>query len=390
MSGPKPIPFWDRVDKNGPVPEHRPELGACWLWTGAKSSDGYGSVRINGQSVGAHKFAFLDAGGMLDEGKEVCHHCDVRPCVRPIHLFQDTHLGNIRDMHAKGRARKATGDANGSRRHPESRPRWTDEQRRLVESRAGKMPASMLLVRINAAGPERTSSALSCYATHRGIALRPSQAGRATREPESRRSGWTPPEDRVLRDLAGQQDAGQIAERINARYLTQRTRHSVRNRAGVLGVSLVLVGLLSQKDLCQIFPVHNRRVERWSVTGLLRAERRGTGRHGSAWWYRPTDVEAFVRAHPHLFDWRRVQAGRWRDLVRSVAIRDPWLSVEAVSALVGVRPATLHVWLASGLVLGARRAGEHRSAPWRIQSSALEGVERMALRLGHTGLETAS
>jgi hypothetical protein len=25
--------FWSKVDRNGPVPEHRPELGPCWVWT---------------------------------------------------------------------------------------------------------------------------------------------------------------------------------------------------------------------------------------------------------------------------------------------------------------------------------------------------------------------
>lgn len=129
------IPFWDRVDKNGPVPEHRPELGPCWLWTGATTRDGYGTVRANGRTAGAHQVAFVAAGGVLETGKEVCHHCDVRRCVRPSHLFQATHLANIRDMHAKGRARKATGDANGSRKHPESRPRGDNHPSRLHPER---------------------------------------------------------------------------------------------------------------------------------------------------------------------------------------------------------------------------------------------------------------
>ena len=30
--------FWPKVDKNGPVPEPHPELGPCWVWTGAKSN----------------------------------------------------------------------------------------------------------------------------------------------------------------------------------------------------------------------------------------------------------------------------------------------------------------------------------------------------------------
>jgi hypothetical protein len=33
--------FWSYVDKNGPVSEHRPDLGPCWIWTGSKTL-GYG------------------------------------------------------------------------------------------------------------------------------------------------------------------------------------------------------------------------------------------------------------------------------------------------------------------------------------------------------------
>lgn len=25
--------FWEKVNKHGPVPEHCPELGPCWIWT---------------------------------------------------------------------------------------------------------------------------------------------------------------------------------------------------------------------------------------------------------------------------------------------------------------------------------------------------------------------
>ena len=129
------VRFWAKVNKNGPVPRHRPELGPCWVWTGARSSDGYGSIRIDGRTLGVHRASFLAAGGELSAGPEVCHHCDNRPCVRPSHLFSGTHLDNVRDMHAKGRARKATGDANASRLYPERRPRGDNHPARLHPER---------------------------------------------------------------------------------------------------------------------------------------------------------------------------------------------------------------------------------------------------------------
>ena len=40
---PKPIAerFYSHVDKDGPVPEHCPELGPCWEWTGSLNQFGY-------------------------------------------------------------------------------------------------------------------------------------------------------------------------------------------------------------------------------------------------------------------------------------------------------------------------------------------------------------
>ena len=40
--------FWKYVDRHGSVPEHRPELGPCWLWLKGINRDGYG--RLKGES----------------------------------------------------------------------------------------------------------------------------------------------------------------------------------------------------------------------------------------------------------------------------------------------------------------------------------------------------
>src|SRR5690349_16006693 len=44
--------FWDKVDKNGPIPLHRPELGACWLWTAHIATSGYGRLGGGGRAGG--------------------------------------------------------------------------------------------------------------------------------------------------------------------------------------------------------------------------------------------------------------------------------------------------------------------------------------------------
>lgn len=104
--------FWVKVDKNGPVPEHRPELGQCWVWTAAQYSAGYGEFYWGGL-VGAHVASWMLARGPVPEDRWVLHHCDRRPCVRPSHLFLGTQADNMQDMHQKGRGNTgAPGEAN--------------------------------------------------------------------------------------------------------------------------------------------------------------------------------------------------------------------------------------------------------------------------------------
>jgi hypothetical protein len=79
--------FWEHVDKQGPIPEHKPELGQCWLWTGHKSKYGYGGTTVNGKRQSAHRVSSLLEHGRWPE--PFCyHHCDKPACVRPSHLFE--------------------------------------------------------------------------------------------------------------------------------------------------------------------------------------------------------------------------------------------------------------------------------------------------------------
>jgi len=84
------IRFWNKVDKDGPVPEYRPELGRCWLWLGA-TSRGYGQVRLKGESHPAHRISY----GKVPSGLTLDHLCRVRNCVNPSHLEPVTCRENI-------------------------------------------------------------------------------------------------------------------------------------------------------------------------------------------------------------------------------------------------------------------------------------------------------
>lgn len=93
--------FWSKVDR----------FGDCWLWTGGKNSQGYGSVYLPMPNHGprrvmqAHRVSFLIAHGPFDIRLMVCHACDNPSCVNPAHLFLGDARDNAMDMSRKGRAR---------------------------------------------------------------------------------------------------------------------------------------------------------------------------------------------------------------------------------------------------------------------------------------------
>lgn len=83
--------FWTRVNLDGPVPEHRPDLGQCHLWEGGRSGE-YGWV----DREYAHRVAYIEANGPIPDGLEIDHLCRVTLCVNPSHLEAVTHAENVR------------------------------------------------------------------------------------------------------------------------------------------------------------------------------------------------------------------------------------------------------------------------------------------------------
>jgi len=62
-------------------------MADCILWSGAKSSNGYGQTTRNGRQVGAHRAAYEDAYGPIPAAHHVHHICRRRACVNPLHLL---------------------------------------------------------------------------------------------------------------------------------------------------------------------------------------------------------------------------------------------------------------------------------------------------------------
>lgn len=91
--------------------EKLPDLPGCWLWFGATDSSGYGSIRLNGKTFGAHRASWICYKGQIPEGLLILHRCDVPCCINPNHLFLGTDQDNAFDKVRKGRASSTSGMA---------------------------------------------------------------------------------------------------------------------------------------------------------------------------------------------------------------------------------------------------------------------------------------
>lgn len=101
-----PQRFWAKVDKSGPIPQHMPHLGNCWVWTAALGHWGYGKIQRGDPFKGlirAHIAAWILTVGPRTPHLYTCHHCDNPGCVRADHLYEGTLSENMQDCVRKGR-----------------------------------------------------------------------------------------------------------------------------------------------------------------------------------------------------------------------------------------------------------------------------------------------
>ena len=83
--------FWFYVNKTS----------ACWEWTGATRSDGYGVIHREGRLMAAHRISYEMVFGPVEAGKVVDHKCRNRRCVNPSHLHQVTRKQNGENLSSK-------------------------------------------------------------------------------------------------------------------------------------------------------------------------------------------------------------------------------------------------------------------------------------------------
>lgn len=101
----------------------------CLIWTGARTSGGYGQITIRRRAVQLHRFTWEAANGPIPAGMCVCHTCDRPACLALGHLFLGTQADNNADKVAKGR--QARGENHGH-------ARFSDEQIARVHDLAAR------------------------------------------------------------------------------------------------------------------------------------------------------------------------------------------------------------------------------------------------------------
>lgn len=84
-----------------------PNERGCWEWCGyCNNLTGYGQMRWDGKTEGAHRVMYKLTIGEIPQGLCVLHHCDNPKCVNPKHLYLGTYKDNARDREVRRRSNR--------------------------------------------------------------------------------------------------------------------------------------------------------------------------------------------------------------------------------------------------------------------------------------------
>lgn len=84
----------------------------CWIWPLAKDRDGYGTLKVAGKSIKAHR-AVVSLFYPYHTQTIVRHLCNNPACINPVHLRPGTAKENAADRVAAGRGGNLAGENNG-------------------------------------------------------------------------------------------------------------------------------------------------------------------------------------------------------------------------------------------------------------------------------------
>jgi hypothetical protein len=103
----------------------RSVVSECWVYTGALTRNGYGSIRVDGVTLYAHRLSYIHHVGRIPIGTEIDHLCRNRACFNPAHLEAVSRHENLHRS-------PLTWQANASKTHCPRDHEYTPENTYLV------------------------------------------------------------------------------------------------------------------------------------------------------------------------------------------------------------------------------------------------------------------
>ena len=85
----------------------------CLEFTGSRTKEGYGRIKVKGRSILAHRMSWECRHGSVPEGRLILHKCDNPPCCNPNHLYLGEHQNNTDDRVKRGRSVNLKGSDHG-------------------------------------------------------------------------------------------------------------------------------------------------------------------------------------------------------------------------------------------------------------------------------------
>lgn len=89
--------------------------GDCIVYTGHRTTKGYGAISVNYDTIPAHRFAWEVEKGPIPDGMQIDHICHNKACVNVDHLRVTTAQQNKSNHNGANRNNKSTGIRNVQR-----------------------------------------------------------------------------------------------------------------------------------------------------------------------------------------------------------------------------------------------------------------------------------
>lgn len=78
-------------------------IGECLVYTGGINSHGYPVIVFRRKPTKGSRLVYTLVHGKIPTGKMICHTCDNRACLNPMHLYAGSAKDNMRDCMERGR-----------------------------------------------------------------------------------------------------------------------------------------------------------------------------------------------------------------------------------------------------------------------------------------------